>query len=76
VRSADLVEGIPEIDFEQGQVRTLMPLNGIAKRMCHHLHSPRASNPIVPVLESSFDLLLARDAEALGHQPADGVTAT
>jgi len=69
--SPDLVEGVLEVDLEERQVRVLVLVEGVSQRMCDHLDSSLASDPIVPSLECVVDVILARDAETFAHEASD-----
>jgi len=47
-----------------------------AERVGDDFDTPRASDPVVLALELGSELFLGPDAEALGHEAAEGVTTT
>jgi len=71
----DQVEGVLEVDLQEGKVRLRVPEQGVAQRVGNHLDTTGAPDTVVLALENGGDLILARKAKTLGDQAAEGVPA-
>ena len=72
----DQVEGVLEVDLEEGEVGLGVALKNIPQGVGHDLDTPGATHTVVPSLEDGGDLILACHAKALCNEATEGISAT